>query len=51
MGAYSQADRLLTGRGRADRTGLDYLTPGMGYKDIGQDDDSRSQLSSSITDF
>lgn len=51
--AYSQADRLMNmvGGGQ-DRTGLEYLNPGMSYRRMGgEEDDTRSQLSSSITDF
>ncbi|KAG0144315.1 hypothetical protein CROQUDRAFT_47486 [Cronartium quercuum f. sp. fusiforme G11] len=51
VGAYSQADRLMMGGGRNDRTGFDYLAPGMSYKGGTEDDDARSQLSSLITDF
>ncbi|MBW0482268.1 hypothetical protein O181_021983 [Austropuccinia psidii MF-1] len=53
MTTYSQADRLMTGRSQNDRTGMDYLNPGMmNYKSF--DDDARSLTSlqsSSITDF
>ncbi|KNZ55407.1 hypothetical protein VP01_2691g3 [Puccinia sorghi] len=62
VAAYSQADRLLSGRSRNDRTGLDYgAHGGPGPMGVGgsksyraDDDDARSLISmqsSSITDF
>ncbi|POV96588.1 hypothetical protein PSHT_15050 [Puccinia striiformis] len=65
LAAYSQADRLLTGRSRNDRTGLDFRGPGAtGPAPVGlgggnknfrvDDDDARSLISmqsSSIIDF
>jgi len=62
VAAYSQADRLLSGRSRNDRTGLDYGGHGgPGPMGVGgsksyrtDDDDARSLISmqsSSITDF